>query len=712
MSRPSSGDLWGGLSSAVVVLPQAMAFGATLWALFGGDVGSGALAGLIAAAALSLTSGIMGGTQGLVSSPTGPTLVLMGGTMVALQASGVPLETLPKLLVVLLLLAGLFQLLIGITNSGHLIKFIPYPVVAGFMTGAAFLMIHSQLQPIFGAELSNVASDWKLVPLLTTIVTLVTMILIPRWLPSIPGSVAGLICGIAAFYLFSVIVPGDIVPAWLIGQLPGPDSIRFSVPTDVFSDIPWAILVPASMALAVIASLDTLLTALVADVTSGSRHNARKEMIGQGLGQMLSSIFGGTGGAGNTGATVIAVNSGGRRWVGIISGVVIVVLVLFVGPVATYLPISVLAGIILHVAIFGMMERDILAWIRARRTLLDGGIAILVTVVTVTYDLMVAVAVGVVIAIFQFVHAQIIAPVKRIRITEKQRPSLRRRTDSARELLVENGDRIIIYELQGNLFFGTVDRLFNEMSVDLESKSWVILDMRRVARVDLTAAKMFQQMGARLASNGGELIFATVHAEMGLGDDISSTLRKISPSGKPIEIKTFIDVDESLEYAEDALLTSLGEPPQMPDQKVALNEIELFRDLSEQQLPGLQAVLEVRTYSAGEELFHIGDMGDELFIVIRGEVDAILPLSGQHYKRLATFGPGTFFGEVSFLQSGSRTANAKVTHDSELYVLDQKGFEQLQKNNPPAAIVILTALGRALSEHLRWADVELQRMID
>jgi len=706
------GDLWGGLASAAVMLPQAMAFGVALWSQFGGDVATGALAGLIAVAALSLSSGIFAGTCGMVSSPTGPTLVLLGGAMLSLQASGFSADLLPEVLVIILLISGIFQILIGLSNGGRLIKFIPYPVVAGFMSGSALLMILSQLEPAMGTQLNSIIENWSLIPLLTTAITFYAMSFVPRRLPLIPGTVAGLFIGTLFFYLFSWISTSPIENSWVIGQLPGPGSITVGISSDLFMILPWNIIIATSLALAVLASLDTLLTSVVADVTTGKRHNARRELIGQGCGQMVSGMFGGMSGAGSTGATVVAINSGGGFGVAIVTGLVFIFLIILIGPVAAFLPISVLAGIILHVAVTGMLERDILAWLRRSKTRVDGAIALLVTVVTVTYDLMVAVAVGVLIAIFQFVHAQVKAPVIRNRTTVAQRCSLRRRTEAARDLLAKHGERIIRFELQGNLFFGTADGLFEEMTKDLDRPVWIILDMGRVTQVDLSAAKLFQQMASRLESHGGELIFSTVRSGEGLGRKVEKTLRKISPYGKIVAIKTFIDADEALEYAENTLLEKLGEPHHSPEKRFTLAEIEIFKDLSPEELSDVTKVLKKREFSAGDVLFQSGETGDELFIVLSGEIDATLPYGIHHYKRLATFGPGTFFGEVCFLQTGTRTADARVTHKAELYVLEKEGFRQLEKENPSAAIAILTTLGQALSEHLRWADLELQRVID
>ena len=142
----NKGDLWGGLAASAVILPQATAFGIALWTPYTGDPAMGALAGLITTIALCLCSALSAGTTGMVSSPTGPTMVLVSGALVSLSANGYSGIDLVSNIAIMVFIAGLLQILIGLTNGGRLIKFIPYPVVAGFMTGSAILMILSQTQ--------------------------------------------------------------------------------------------------------------------------------------------------------------------------------------------------------------------------------------------------------------------------------------------------------------------------------------------------------------------------------------------------------------------------------------------------------------------------------------------------------------------------------------------------------------------------------------
>ena len=713
---PSRGDIWGGLSATAVMLPQATAFGIALWAPFSQTPATGAMAGIITAISLCFFSGISRGTTAMVSSPTGPTMVLVAGALASLSARGYSGADLFINIALMLLLSGFLQILIGLSNGGRLIKFIPYPVVAGFMTGSAILMINSQivmldLMSINLQTVNLILHETLWIPSLTALITFIAMTVLPKFLPAIPGTVSGLFTGTLAFHLINTLMVPDYPADWLVGSLPGISSIQVIIPSSV-DNIPWLIILPISLALAVLSSLDSLLTSAVADVATTERHNAKRELIGQGFGQMLASLFGGIAGAGTTGATIVAIKSGGRKWTAVFSAFIFVLIIVLLGPIAALLPISVLAGIVLHVAIMGMLERDILLWLKNPRNRMDAMTALLVTGVTVFYDLMIAVGIGLVLATFQFVRAQILSPVVHRRSTIAQHPSLRSRNQRHRDLLKNHAEKVLIYELKGNLFFGTVDKLFEEFNSDLHQPVQIILDMARVQQVDLTAVKMLQQMADHLHKVNGELIFTNVRKGKGLNKKVAKTLRRISPHHiGNYPVRTFIDADEAIEYAENKLLESLGEKLKTST-KIDLADSDLCQGLDTDTLNILRSNMRPVSLKSGETLFKINDIATELFVVIEGEIDILLPYGKSHYKRLAKFGPGAFFGEIVFLKPGPRTADAKAIKDTELLMLDEYGFETLKTKNPQAAIKLVMGLGRELSDRLRWSDTELRRLSD
>ena len=516
----SKGDIFGGLAASAVILPQATAFGIAIWTPYGISAASAALAGLITTIFLCLFSGLARGSIGMVSAPTGPTMVLLSGALVTLSAAGYAGEQLIVLISLLLLISGAMQVVIGISNGGRLIKFIPYPVVSGFITGSALLMVLSQLRLL---EVQQYMQFFKLdlwIPWLTAIASFAGMTLATRYWKKLPDTVAGLLTGTLLFHLLVLLSGESASQHWLVGSLPGITELHFINPlhseTISVQDIPWAIILPVSAALAVLAATNNLLTAVVADSATTTRHNARRELTGQGIGQMLAAVFGGIAGSGTTGATLVAVQSGGRHGVALFSALIFTLIVLLLGSVATLLPVSVLAGLILNVAIMSMIKWDMFVWLKRRASRIDGATALLVIGVTIAYNLMAAIAVGLVVAILQFVRAQIKLPVIHRRSNLAQRPSLRQRSDVQRDLLNRHADRVLIYELTGNLFFGTVDYLFEKLSADFNKPITIILDMARVHQVDLTAVRMFRHMIDRIHVSGGELVFTNVRKGKGL----------------------------------------------------------------------------------------------------------------------------------------------------------------------------------------------------
>ncbi|NJM12673.1 MAG: sodium-independent anion transporter, partial [Synechococcaceae cyanobacterium SM1_2_3] len=162
-------------------------------------------------------------------------------------------------------------------------------------------------------------------------------------------------------------------------------------------------------------------------------------------------------------------------------------------------------------------------------------------------------------------------------MTAAERLSVRQRPAEQTEQLVQHGDRIVMYELRGTLFFAKTDQLFEEMLPDLDRPTWVILHLRRVIHIDFSSVRLLQQIAARLGAHGGQLLFCEVHADLGLGRKVERTLRRLSLNPRRICAKTFTSTDQALEYAENALLRSLGLTPTALEQRVALEALDLCR---------------------------------------------------------------------------------------------------------------------------------------
>lgn len=706
------GDLRGGVIAAAVVLPQATAFGAAVFAPALGSAG-GALAGLYGAIGLLLISGIAGGTIGLISGPTGPSMALLSGSAALLIAQGMPPATLAPALFLVTVLAGLLQLLIALAGGGRLIKFIPYPVIAGLTTGIGLLLIHAQFKPLLGLPAAGVLSDWHGLPLATATTAFLLTRYAPRWIPGLPGPIAGLLGASALFQIARIPLHPDAVPQhWTVGALPEPAALHLALDPHLLTQtLPWPLLLQASFALAILSSLNTLLTAVIADSVTGQRHRARRELLAQGIGQIVVGLLGGMAGGASLSGTTTAVRAGARRWAPLLAAGLLLFLLLGAGAIGRWLPTSALAGLIIASAL-ALIETDILAWARRRHTRRDAAVALLVATVSVGHDLMLAVLVGLAIAVALFIHDQSRVPVIHRRLTGAERPSVRKRPLEQAALLAAHGERIVLYQLRGNLFFAKTDALFEELLVDLDRPAWVILHLRRVLQVDLSSVRLLQQIAARLEAHGGELLFCDVDAALGLGHEVEQTLRRLSLRPGRLHVHTFAAADQALEYAENALLRTLGMDPARLEQPVTLEELDLCRAMPAQAVQILAAVLQPRSLAAGERLFAAGDNGAELYLVLAGRVDIRLPAGDDRYKRLAIYGPGTSFGEIAFLDPGPRAAEAVAAAPSMLLMLTRSAFDRLRAQQPEAAIALLLALGQLQSRALRWSAREIQRLIE
>ena len=699
-------DAVAGIAAAAVLMTQAMAFGVALYEPHLGSASAGALAGLIGAAVLSLFSSLSRGTVGLISGPTGPVMALLVAISAALASSGLSGPALVQGLAVVVVMAGGIQVLLGLTGAGRMVKLVPVSVVAGFMTGSGVLMIKSQIAPVATPVASGGAVPPSWIPAVTAFATLVAMWQGARRLPAVPAVIPGLLAGIGTFYGLCWWLGFDAPAAWLIGELPRLAWSELATRPALANDLPWLVITASAVTLAAFTSLDTLLTSVVADAATGERHDVRREVVAQGLGHVVVGLSGGMAGAGTTAATMVTVRSGGRHYPGAFLAVFVLVCLVGANEATTYLPVSALAGVVVFVAL-GLIERNIWLWIQSRRTRLDAFIAIAVLGVTVIWDLMIAVGVGVLIAAIQFVTAQARAPVVLRRATGATMRSQRMRGREERAVLDRHGDALVAYDLRGSLVFATADRLFEELLPDLERGARVVISLKRVAHVDLTGIDVLRQIAARARAGGGEVVFANVHKRTGLTRKIRKSLRRVGTRDE-MRVKTFVSSDVALEYAENRLLEEHGAVTRTRPVELARSE------LCEAMDAGITARLEPwfarREVTRRERVYEAGGPGGTLYVVRRGNIDLRLPTGHHHWSRLARVGPGMLFGEVSFQTPGAHTATAVATEPCELFTLERDSFERLSAEDPEVALAVLRCVVRVLGRRLRQANREIYRL--
>ncbi len=723
-----SGDVWGGLAAMLVALPSSIAFGVLTYTIIGTEyAGAGALAGILGATALGIAAPIFGKTSGLISAPCAPAAAVLSAVITGLHigkaGSVVGPAGIFSIMALTALLASVLQIMYGATRGGSLIKFIPYPVVSGYLSGVGVLIALGQIPKLFGLPKGTqlfkglvTPELWKWEGLAVGVVTIVLMASAPRVTKKVPAAIIGLCGGIISYFVLALFSPKLLVlqnNPLVIGQIQMPGSFFKAIldrATSLFSVTAASaemIIVPA-LTLSVLLSIDTLKTCVSLDALTRSRHNSDRELIGQGIGNMVSSLVGGMPGAGTMGPTMVNVTSGGRTpRAGIIEGGFVLLALLLFSRVIAWVPIGSLAGILLVIA-WKMFDKSIFSLVRYPAGRLDFAVISLVIFVAVTVDLIAASGVGVALAILLFIRDQSLSSVIKRKLYLDQVSSKTRRLSSQREVLHRLGDQGVFCELQGNLFFGTADQLFSQLDADLRTKRFVLLDMRRVKSMDSTAAHIFEQMHAQLIERGGQLIFSGMPSGLLEERNLEHYIVQSGVAGKGSGVMISETLDGALEWIEERILESAGVDRNSEERLLDLKDFDLFKGFDDKTLNELSKCVTELLLTQGEKAFSAGDSGDEIFLVRRGSVSVMLPLEGGKRHYLATIGRGDFFGELSFLDRNVRSADVEAKVPTDLYVLSRSHFNEKLRSNPTVGLQVFSSLAFSIADRLRQADAELK----
>lgn len=513
------GDIFGGITAGIVALPLALAFGIQA---FGGidapnAASVGALAGLVGAAMLGFFASIFGGTHSQISGPTGPMTVIMASLISGAWASSQGDMSMVLIVMSLAgLFCGLFQILFGIIKIGKYVRYIPYPVLSGFMSGIGVIIILQQIYPLLGMKSpvlvvdmitklpQHLANGFNLWALAIGLGTILIIYLFPLLTKKIPATLVALIIMTLVSVLW-IPLPKELT----IGSIPS----GFPLPIftkDFFSlqNFDWWSMLKMSvlpgLTLAGLGSIDTLLTSVVADNITKTKHNSNKELMGQGIGNIISGLFCGIAGAGATMRTVVNVKSGGRTQLsGMVHSLFLLSVLLGLGKLVQYVPLSVLAGILITVG-WGIIDfkgfKDLLRIPKA-----DAFVLVVVFLMTVFVDLLTAVGIGMIIACVLFMKRA--SDLVEGAYSASEISQFDKESPWADEggLTPTIKSEIYVQRLNGPIFFGSITR-FQEMMHDVpDNVKVVIIRMRLVSFMDQsglyameTAIKDLQAKGIRV----------------------------------------------------------------------------------------------------------------------------------------------------------------------------------------------------------------------
>jgi len=500
--KHKSGDMYGGVTAAVIALPMALAFGVAS--------GAGAEAGLYGAILVGLFAALFGGSPTLISEPTGPMTVVFTAVIAKLVASD-PVNGMAMAFTVVIM-AGLFQILFGVMRLGKYVTLMPYTVVSGFMSGIGIILIILQIGPLLGqpAPSGGVIGVLENIPTLLdgiqanetilAALTIAILFLIPKklkqYLP--PPLVALIVCTLISVIFLS----GTDIRR--IGEIPTglPD-----LQLPMFSVAQWQVMLIDAIVLGMLGCIDALLTSVVADSITRKRHKSDKELIGQGIGNIMSGLFGGLPGAGATMGTVVSIQAGARTALaGIVRAGILLIVILWAADLTSIIPLAVLAGIALKVGI------DIIDWSFLKRAHAVSGKGALITysviLLTVFVDLIAAVGIGLFVAnVMTITRLSELQENDVIAVSDPDNTDLELST-SEKEILRDAKGKIMLLHLRGTMIFGT-SRAITRKNSQFGGCHTLIIDISEVKHLGVSAALSLEESILEMINAGGSVYIVT-----------------------------------------------------------------------------------------------------------------------------------------------------------------------------------------------------------
>lgn len=543
-SKQFLADLSAGTIVGIVALPLAIAFG----------IASGVTPekGLITAIIAGFIISFLGGSRVQIGGPTGAFIVIVYGIVQQYGVNGLIIAT---------IMAGVILVIMGLARFGSVIKFIPHPVVVGFTSGIALLIFSTQIKDFFGLAIDEVPSEFfdkwieysfnfstiNYYAFGTAALALFIIIIFPKITHKIPGSIVALLVTTAIVQIFHF--PVETIGS-KFGELPS------ALPSPVFPQIDFAViknLIGPATTIAILAAIESLLSAVVADGMIGGRHRSNMELVAQGVANIITPLFGGIPATGAIARTATNIKNGGRTPVaGIVHAFVLLIITLFFGQYAKLIPMATLAAILIIVA-YNMSEwRSFVEIFKSPKS----DIIVLLTTfgLTVVFDLTIAIQVGMVLAVFLFMRSMAMVTNVGI-ITRELKDDDEEAVDSNAITNKKVPDEVEVFEINGPFFFGAVSKFRDAMRFIESPPKVLIIRMRNVPAIDGTGIHALEEVYHESVKKGTQLVLSGVHTQPLMALDQSGFLNVIG------EQNVLGNIDDSLDRAREILgLEKLGRP--------------------------------------------------------------------------------------------------------------------------------------------------------
>jgi len=709
----------GGVTGTVVVVLSlsfaVLIFSGQLADHAGTAIGMVLFTGVVVGASVS----ILGSFRGTIAFPQdkiAPILALMASLIVADTPAGTPPEqlfaTVVSALVLATLLVGLLMLMLGLLRLGAFIRYIPYPVIAGFLAGTGLLLVKGSIKVMTGhapelLHLNALFTTHSLALWLPGLIfALVLLFALGRWkhVATMPCLLIG---GIALYHLIRIVLGVGLDEAmthgFLLGHLAGGDGWR---PTAILSlaQADWGQVTAQAGSMAtilLISAIGVLLNSSAIELAAREDMDLNRELKVAGLANILSGLGGGIIGFHTLGLSKLVMKMGVRsRLVGLISaGVCLAMLVIGPEPLAAF-PKAVLGGLLMYLGLGFLHE-----WViesRHQVSPADYGVILMIVGVIGTFGFLQGAAVGVGACVVLFlVNYSRISVAKHELTGIEMRSNVDRPEDEA-ELLRANGRRTLVLCLQGFMFFGTANKLLTQVSArclqaanDDEPVRFVVFDFRRVSGMDSSAAMSFAKMRQLAEKTGMTLVFAQMPPQ------VARILAQAGFNGAPGPFRILPDLDHALESCEEELLRELTGRQDEPAPGL----------LEDEEIRVIEPYLHRQTVPAGTVIIQQGEPADDLFILHSGRVTVRLTTPEGHSIRLRSMREGTVIGEMGLYLGEPRSASVVADTDCVIEELSAEALTRMQNDSPALAARFHRRMAERLAERLRNTDHMIQALL-
>jgi len=729
------GDFIGGLTAAMVLPAIEGSYGLLAFGPLGpAHAPLGFLLGAFAAAIASIASLAAGGRGPLLCGSSAALAILFAsliGWLLSdpyfLGADGQPF--LPRVIAFMglgVVLAGLLQIVLGRLKLGGLVRYVPYPVHAGYINGSAVLMLGSILPFVLGLPASTGLAAWRDARPLAPVIALVALwvaLRSPASTRRVPPYLLALLAATALHHLLAATpMAGALGPLFDAPTFQWPELLTLAPLADALhGGVVLPKLGPLLLFAAAVAMMSSLQTALAGSTIGELTHKRRdgeREILSQGVANVAVGIFGALPGSASTTRSKLNIDAGGASGMSRLVFGVGLVLALAVGlRFMNLVPMAAIAGVFAAVA-FSLVDtwtrratavlwRQTLKW-RVPALLAQSYVVMaLVAAVTVFVSLALAIVMGTLVAMVLFIRSNCKHPVRKV-VHADLHTSRKVRPVAEAELLRKEGKRIALVELDGALFFGTAETADEAIEHLVHGADFIVLDFHRVNEVDASGARVLLQAADSVHRAGRQLLLVGLTPR----DSRMRTIHDMDVHNRLADVQFFPDVDRALEHAEDALLATLA-PVAAESMPLPLGQTLLGAGLTADELALLESLMTRRQVPKGEAVFRSGEPGDAMFVSLQGQIGIWLP-PGQdddganRGRRMVSYAPGVAFGEIGLLEGRPRSADAIAEEDAVLLELPRERYEQLAAEHPALLGKLLRSIGVLLASRVRALTDELR----